>query len=144
MAENCNISSVLSILKYNPGKTNNKLLLITYYFLIYYFLVISIQWYKYEFKRETNCCIRFGHSLWSANLLRWNDVPRREYLAENCNISSVSSLFNYYPGKTNKKLITSQSFLSSGANTNSKKKTNRCIRFWSLVTVREPVASASG
>ena len=29
------------------------------------------------------------------NLLRWNDVLRREYLAQNCNISSVLCILKY-------------------------------------------------
>ena len=41
---NCNIFSVLSIFKCNPGKTNDKFIM---------FLIISIQWYRIdEFKRK--------------------------------------------------------------------------------------------
>ena len=40
------------------------------------------------------------------NLSRCN-VPRREYLAQNCNILSVLSILKYDPGKTNNKFIAS-------------------------------------
>ena len=33
--QNCNISPVLSIFKYNPGKTNNKFILNNFYPVIY-------------------------------------------------------------------------------------------------------------
>ena len=56
---NCDIFLVLNIFKCNRGKANDK----------YYFSIISIQWHHTdEFKKKaTNYCIRFGHSLWSAN-----------------------------------------------------------------------------
>ena len=46
---NCDISSVLSIFKHNPGKANNKFIFLS-----------DIE------KKATNYCTRFGHSLWSA------------------------------------------------------------------------------
>lgn len=52
--QNCNISSVLCVFKYNTGKTNNKLVASP---------VISIQWYHY--RRDQN--ESDGHSLRSAN-----------------------------------------------------------------------------
>lgn len=52
---NCNILSVLSIFKYNPGETNNKFLL--------YLSIISIQWcHTGEFEKKAT----FGRSLYSA------------------------------------------------------------------------------
>ena len=67
-AQNCNIFSALIILKYNPDETNN-----------YYFLVISIQRYTDEFRKKTNCCIRFGHSLWSVIQLLAQEVKGYRY-----------------------------------------------------------------
>ena len=65
---------------------------------------------------------------------------RREFfffLSENCNIFSVLSIFEC-KGETNNKFITSQSFLSGDIPTSFEKKraTSYCIRFWSLVMVR--------
>ena len=40
---------------------------------VYYFLIIFIRWYHTDAferrKKATNRCVRFGHSLWSANQL---------------------------------------------------------------------------
>ena len=44
------------------------------------------------------------------NLSRWKDVPRtsRIFLPQNCNISSILSIFKYNPkGEANNKFITS-------------------------------------
>ena len=65
------VFSVLIILKYNPGKRNNKFITSWY---------ISIQWYADEFKKKTNYCIRFGHSLWSADQLLAQEVRHDQTL----------------------------------------------------------------
>ena len=41
------------------------------------------------------------------NLSCWNDVPRREYLAQNCNIFSVLSILKRNPGETDDNFVTS-------------------------------------
>ena len=43
-------------------------------------------------------------------------VRREFFSSQNCNISSVLIIFNYDPGETNNKFITSQPFLSRGRN----------------------------
>ena len=40
-------------------------------------------------------------------------VHVENFLSQNCNIFSISSIFKYNPGKANNKFITSRSFLSS-------------------------------
>ena len=72
------------------------------------------------------------------NLLRWKDVPRTNFLSQNCNIFSVLSISKYNLGKTNK-FINYQSFLSSNHTDMFKKKaTNCCVRFghslWSAIS----------
>ena len=52
------IFSVLSIFKCNPGKTNDN--------FNNFYPVISYRRVQKE-KKATNYCIRYGHSLWSAN-----------------------------------------------------------------------------
>ena len=61
---NCNILSVLSILKCNPGKMTSLLSLRNF--------DLAIPYHRHELKRKRKrriICIRFGHSLWSANQL---------------------------------------------------------------------------
>ena len=62
-------------------------------------------------EKATNYCIRFGHSLRSAISCQRKGLTschaRRKYLAQNCNISSVLSMFKYNPGKTNNKFVAS-------------------------------------
>ena len=58
---NCNIFSVLSILKCNPGKTN----IISLLLFNHFYPVISHRRVQKE-KKATNC-IRLGRSLWSAS-----------------------------------------------------------------------------
>ena len=65
--QNCNISSVLSVFKYNPGKTNSKLICNLLSNLLSNFLVLIINTSIINTKKLLR--IRFGHSLWSANQL---------------------------------------------------------------------------
>ena len=65
LSQDCNIFSVLSMFKCNPGKIDNKFV---------HFSVISVD----EFKEKTNLlCIEFGRSLWSAISCQRKTVKRR-------------------------------------------------------------------
>ena len=72
-SQNCNIFSVSSIFKYNPGEIN-------LLFLSNFYPVILLST-RAKGKRRIICSIRFGHSLWSANQLptqgvkEWQLVP---------------------------------------------------------------------
>ena len=92
----CSISSVLSIFKYNLGKTNDKF--ITFQSFLSSDIVPTSSKESDELL-YTVLVARYGPQ--SVNLLRWN-------LSQNCNIFSVLSIFKYNVGKTNDKFITSQ------------------------------------
>ena len=77
---NYNIFSVLSIFKCNPGKTNNKIILLNNLYPVIY---RQVQ----KKKKVTNYCIQFGHSL-SVNQLPTQRVnkPGRPWFS--CYVSS--------------------------------------------------------
>ena len=63
---NCNIFSVLSIFKRNKPRQNK--IMISLLLLNNFYRAISYRRVQKK-KKATNYCIRFGHSLWSANQL---------------------------------------------------------------------------
>ena len=75
-------------------------------------LLLLNHFYTDELKKKvTNCCIRFGHSLWSAiNCQRKGLIScyaRREFFCPKM-FPQFSVYFKYNPSKTNDKFITSQ------------------------------------
>ncbi|CAD1479221.1 unnamed protein product, partial [Heterotrigona itama] len=83
--------------------------------------IISIQrCYTDEFeKNATNYCVRFGHSLWSANQL-----PTQKELTSYAGMM----INNFYPTISLRRV---------------RKESDELLHtIWSLVMVREPVASA--
>ncbi|CAD1479125.1 unnamed protein product, partial [Heterotrigona itama] len=112
--------AIFSQFQYNPGKTIIiNLLLRNFYPVIYHIDEIK--------KEATNYCIRFGHSLWSANQLPAQEVNLRPKIA-------IFSQFQVYLSITQAKQIISlllHNFYPVIYRTDEfkKKVTNYCIRF---------------
>ncbi|KAF3422329.1 hypothetical protein E2986_10876 [Frieseomelitta varia] len=82
---------------------------------------------KKKKKKATNYCIRFGHSLWSANQLPAQGANQSPIPAKQ--MTSLLSLNHFYP------------VISYRRVQEKRKTTNYCYKVRPLVMVREPVAS---
>ena len=97
---NCNIFSVLSVFKYNAGKTNNKFVKLL---LNNFYSVISYRRVRKESDKllYTVLVTRYGPQV--VNLLRCNDVSRtsRIFFFQNHDVCSVLSIFEVKQNRQN-------------------------------------------